>query len=94
VLTESTRWRGVVFGRPRAVSIRLMTDSIRSLTAAVDTLQHRVTLSSQADARIKSVMAYEPLGAGGLRLQGVHGADTLDVTLRRLNERRLFRLLR
>ena len=94
VLTEATRWRRVVFDRPGSVSIRLMNDSTRSLGAAVDTVRQRITLSSRADARIRSVMAYEPLAAGGLRVRGVQGTDTIDVTLRRLDHRKLFRLLR
>jgi hypothetical protein len=63
---ESTRWRRVVFGRPGVVSIRLMNDSVRVLPATVDTLQHRVTLSSRADTRITHVMAYATLAIDGL----------------------------
>jgi hypothetical protein len=93
-LTETDRWRSVAFGRPGAVSIRLMSDSVRSMTAAVDTLQHRITLLSGTDPRQRSVLAYEPLGTGGLRVRGVQGADSIDVTLRRLDPSKVFRLLR
>jgi hypothetical protein len=94
VLTDAARWRSVAFARPGAISIRLMSDSVRSMSATVDTVQHRITLSPRTDPRQKRVLQYEPIGTSGLRVHGVQGADTIDVTLRRLDPKKAFRLLR
>jgi acyl-CoA reductase-like NAD-dependent aldehyde dehydrogenase len=85
---------GIQKVRDDAEAIRLMNDSVRVLPATVDTVQHRITLSSRGDARVKHVIAYATLADNGLRLWGVQDADTVDVTLRRLDHQKLFRLLR
>jgi hypothetical protein len=60
------------------------------MTATVDTLQHRITLSPRTDPRQRSVLAYELVGTSGLRVHGVQGADSIDVTLRRSIQERCF----
>jgi hypothetical protein len=94
VLTETTRWRSVAVARRDRISIRLMNDSVRSLAATIDTMQHRITLSSPTDPRQKSALTYEQLGTTRLGVHGVHGADSIDVTLRRLDPKTVFRLMR
>lgn len=47
-----------------------------------------------ANVRIQQVIAYDTVANDGLRLWGVQDADTVDVTLQRLDHRNLFRLLR
>jgi len=84
----------VVFGRPGAVSIRFMSDRIRVLDATVDTVAHRLTLSPRDNSRISGVLAYEQLPDSGLRILGKLVAYSVDVTLRRIDERTVFRLLR
>jgi hypothetical protein len=92
-VTETTRWHRVVVSRPGSISIRLMNDSVSSLNAVIDTVQHRVTLSSRDGSRIRSTLTYERLAGGALRMRGLQGADSIGVSLRRLDERKLFRLL-
>jgi hypothetical protein len=70
-----------------------MNDSVSSLNAVIDTVQHRVTLSSRDGSRIRSTLTYERLAGGALRMRGLQGADSIGVSLRRLDERKLFRLL-
>jgi len=94
ILAEPERWRSVVFGRPGAVSIRFMSDRIRVLDATVDTVAHRLTLSPRDNSRISGVLAYEQLPDSGLRILGKLVAYSVDVTLRRIDERTVFRLLR
>jgi hypothetical protein len=93
-LTEPARWRSVVFGRPGAMSIRLMDDRIRVVDATVDTVAHRLTVSPRDNSRIAGVLAYEQLPDSGLRIRGKLVVDSIDVTLRRVDERLVFKLLR
>jgi hypothetical protein len=95
LLTSATQWRRVFFSRPRTMSIGLMNDSLRMFEANLDTVAHRITLreSPRSGAR-RDTISYEPLRGDTLRMFGVLGNDTLDVSLRRVDHRKAFRLLR
>ena len=69
-------------------------ERIRVLDATVDTVAHRLTLSPRDNSRISGVLAYEQLPDSGLRIRGKLVVGSVDVTLRRLDERLMFRLLR
>jgi hypothetical protein len=71
-----------------------MNDRIRVVDATVDTMGHRLTLSPRDNSRISGVLAYEQLPDSGLRIRGKLVRDSVDVTLRRVDERMMFRLLR
>jgi hypothetical protein len=94
LLTETTRWRRVVFGRPGSMSVRLVTDSLRAFSATVDTTRRQVTLSPRTGPRQQSVFVYEQPSPGTLHMRGVDGGDTVDVALRRLDHERLYPLAR
>ena len=91
--TDSTRWRSVVFGRPGVMTIRFMTDSVRVFAATVDSAGHHVTVAPRAEPRRKSVLDYERLPNGALRVSGTDRGDSIAVTLERLDQAKAFRLL-
>jgi uncharacterized membrane protein YphA (DoxX/SURF4 family) len=91
--TDSTRWRAISFSRPETMAIRLMSDSLRSLSATVDTSAHRITYRSVSGRALRGDFVYEQL-ATGLRVRGVEQADSIDVTLRRVDVAKAYRLMR
>jgi hypothetical protein len=88
--SDSTRWRRIVFSRPGTMSVRMMTDSTRMFASHVDTARRRIVI--HRSSRDESAFAYERIDADRLRLQGRFGGDSLDVIVRRLDERAIFRL--
>ena len=59
LLTDTTRWRRVLFQSPRGVSIRKMTDSAVVYRTAVDTVARTIVLSSFADStKPKQTLTY------------------------------------
>ena len=94
LLTSSAQWRRVFFSRPRSMSIGLMNDSLRVFEANLDTVAHRIVLNaSPRTAARRDTISYEPRRGDTLRMFGVLGTDTVDVTLRRVDHRKAFRLL-
>ena len=91
--TDQARWRQLTFGRGGSVSIRFMNDSVRLFRATVDSAARRISLRSKDQAGFAQDYAFEKL-ADGLALHGRYGADSIDVTLRKLDLERTFRLLR
>jgi hypothetical protein len=93
--TDSTQWRRVFFSRPGMMSIGLMNDSLRMFEARVDTVARRLAVVGRSAPRARrDTIMYEPLRGDTLRMRGVVGPDTIDVSLRRLDHKRLYRLLR
>jgi len=93
LVTDSTRWRAIIFSRPQTMSIRFMSDSLRTMSATVDTVAHNVVYRSRSGTNRRGEMRYEPT-SDGLRFRGVDQADTIDVTLRRVDVEKTYRLVR
>ena len=91
--TDQARWRQFTFGRGGTVSIRFMNDSVRLFKAKVDSTARRISLQSNDGADLAQNYGFEKF-ADGLVLHGRYGADSVDVTLRKLDLERTFRLLR
>ena len=91
--TDQARWRQLTFGRGGTVSIRFMNDSVRLFKAKVDSTARRISLRFNDRADFAQDYTYETL-TDGLALHGRYGADSVDVTLRKLDLERSFRLLR
>lgn len=86
LLTDSTRWRRVIFDGPAWASIRLMTDTTRRYAVTLDTTGKTLQLSpSFAPARTIR-LAYLRPDKDHLILQGTHGDDSIYVALRRFDE--------
>ena len=85
LLTDTTRWRRVVVGRPGALSVKLMNDSTRRYLAKVDTAARQVTLWTRTDSTIRFPFTFERRGQDGLVLNGVMMGDSLQLRLRRVD---------
>ena len=91
--TDETRWRRLTFSRPGAMSIQLMTDRLWPLAAVVDSARHHVTGSERGAAAYAVTVDYTVFSGDSMRARGTMHGDSIDVMLRRLDERKLFRLL-
>ena len=93
--TDSTQWRRVFFSRPGMMSIGLMNDSLRMFEARIDTVARRLSLVARStQGARRDTIAYELLRGDTMRVHGVFGGDTVDVSLHRLDHKKVFRLLR
>jgi hypothetical protein len=89
---ESTRWRWLTFSRLGAASLRFMSDSSLTLDAVIDTTSRQITLMRRQPQSGISVLSYERRG-DTLSMRGTVGADSVVLSLHRLDERKLFRLI-
>jgi hypothetical protein len=89
--TDSTRWKTVVFGRAGVMSVRLMTDSLVTYAATVDSATHHIAVSPRSGSGQKTVFEYQPL-ATGMKFRGVGSGDTIDVTVERVDVSKTYRL--
>ncbi len=91
LVTDTVRWRRMVFGRPGVVSVQMMSDSLRRFTLVVDSAGRTLRLASRPDSSVRYAFRYAPEG-GALRLDGASGADSVHLRLRRVDHTR-FQLL-
>lgn len=86
LLTDSARWRRVIFDGPRSASIRLMSDTPQRYTVTLDPEGKTLQLSSSLASTNKILLAYLRPDKDHLILQGMHGDDSIRVMLRRIDE--------
>ena len=91
LLGDTTRWRRFVVSYPGRMTIRLMNDSVRAYRMRADTVKHTVELTSLADSTRLIRFSYVNDG-DRLRFDGPIGADTVHMSLRRVDHTK-FRLL-
>jgi hypothetical protein len=87
LVTDPVRWRRVVFGRPGAASVQMMSDSLRRFTLEADTAARTLWLASRPDSSVRYAFRYAREGTA-LRLDGASGADSLHLRLRRVDHAR------
>jgi len=92
--TDEARWRQLTFGRGNVVSIRFMNDSVRMFRAVVDSAARSITMRFRDQADFARNYVYESRTDGLTLLSRDGGADSIDVTLRKLDLERSFPLLR
>ena len=94
LLTDSLRWRRIVFAREGRVTLRTMSDSVTRYQATTDTLKHSVRLVGRAPSRDTITLSYAVSSADAMTLSGRFGADTIVAGLRRLDETKFLLLNR
>jgi hypothetical protein len=78
LLTDAQRWRKIAIQFPRAVSVKMMDDSLRGYTAEYDATKNSVKLTGPADA---GLYTYAKPDDNHVLLTG----DALKITLRRID---------
>jgi hypothetical protein len=94
LLTDSLRWRRIVFAREGRVTLRTMSDSVTRYQGTVDTLKRSVRLIGRAPSRDTITLSYASSSADAMTLSGRLGADTIVAGLRRLDESKFLLLNR
>ena len=89
-LTESRRWRTVVFERNQRVVVRPMSDSLRSFRATIDTSARKLRLTRGGDTTSIGAFDFEKPKDGSLILVGTF--DALPTRLTLVPSKRTFRL--
>ena len=89
-LTESRRWRQVVFERNQRVIVRMMSDSLRSFRANIDPSAATITLAQRRDTSVIGSFAFAHDPDGRLVLSGILDSFPARVTLKPVH--RTFRL--
>lgn len=87
VLTDSTRWKRMVFQSPTAASFQRMNDRFTSFGAKIDTAAKTLALTSNDSAKTKSTLTFQRPSPDRLVLDGtLNGQPThLELKLRDLN---------
>jgi hypothetical protein len=89
-ITESQRWRTVIFERDQRVIVRRMNDSLRSFGVSVDTFARTIRLAKRGDTTSIGSFAFTHDRDGRLRLIGT--IDALEARLTLMPSKRRFRL--
>lgn len=89
--TDGTRWKNLVIEREKMATIKMMNDSLRYYSFAVDTANKKVSFYIYADSAHKNSLSYEKAN-NYLTLQGKLNGDSVFI---RLKERDIqsFRLM-
>ena len=94
LLSDSLRWRQVIFAARNRVTLRTMADSVRLYSSKVDTLQHSVTLSIRSAPERTLTLSFEQPDPDHLVLRGLVDGDSVQTRLRRIDESKYLLLSR
>ena len=94
LLSDSLRWRQVIFAARNRVTLRTMSDSVRLYSFKVDTVQHSVTFSIRSAPERTLRLSFEQLDPDHLILRGVVDGDSVHTRLRRIDESKYLLLSR
>lgn len=80
LLTDTVRWKRVLFDYPSFTSVILMNDHVKRYRTNIDTIAHTIILSEWSDTTNKYTFEYTQKGEE-LGLDGIIAEDTLNVSL-------------
>jgi hypothetical protein len=83
LVTDTTRWRRVIFDYPQTIAIQAMSDSRSRYMLAMDEDNNTLTLTKRDDPAWKSEFAFERAEVGMLTLEGTFAGSKVRVRLRR-----------
>jgi hypothetical protein len=87
LLADSQRWRWVVFGSNRNVTIRDMSDTVDRYTSKLDESQNAMTLTDRATPARKMTLNFEQVDPDHVVLRGNVGGASIVARLERVDER-------
>ncbi|QJD97455.1 hypothetical protein HH214_17035 [Mucilaginibacter robiniae] len=91
LITDGTRWRRLVISGQNYAQVYFMNDSTLNYIFKIDTSAKKVFLYNYSDSAQKYVLKYIKSDPGVLKLEGKLLSDTVQITLRRFDEKK-FRL--
>ena len=94
LLTDSGRWRRVVFQAPTTVSFQRMDDTFVTYRAAVDAEHRTLTLNAPTDKNWASRFAFERTTPDRLMLDGTMDGKQVRLQLRLFDEKNFMLLSR
>jgi hypothetical protein len=83
LITDQTRWRRLVFDRPRLIGIQLMSDARKRYGLQLDEGSRTMTLSKFDQPAFKATLTYQHLDADVLNLEGTFDGQPVLAKLRR-----------
>lgn len=89
LLSDSMRWRRVIFSDDGRVALRTMSDSVERYVVAVDTVRRALTFTRRAAPKLTLTMTYDQPDHDHVVLQGNFGGDSIVARLRRFDEAKL-----
>jgi hypothetical protein len=84
LLTDTERWRWVVFDRPQVIAILTMDDRRERYALAADYAAHRLTLTERNGKAAKGAFDYHHLAADRIEMQGSFEGHRIAAMLRRV----------
>jgi hypothetical protein len=88
LLSDSLRWKRIVFGGLSRATVRSMSDSVERYTFKVDSTRREVTLTGRLDPKLVRTLSYTRADPDHLVLGGRVNGDSLVARLRRVDEKR------
>ena len=86
LITDETRWRRLILGRPGTASIQLMSDTRQRYYLELNTDKKRLNLTKRDDATWKTSLSYTQPGPEQLVVEGTFDGHKLRASLRRVDE--------
>jgi len=94
LLSDSLRWKRVVFGFRNRWTLRTMSDSVLLYRSKVDTLTHSLALTIRTAPELNLTLGFEQPDSQRIVLRGVVKGDSLTVRLRRVDQTKYLLLSR
>ena len=79
MLTDTIRWKRVLFDYPNFASVMLMNDKVKRYDTTIDTLEKTIVFAPRGDTVTKHEIKYFQTGKD-LRMEGIIEDDTLNVS--------------
>jgi hypothetical protein len=86
LVTDETRWRRLIFGRPRTASIQLMSDTRQRYRIELDSRKKLLKLTQRDDPRWKTSLSYAQPGPGQLAIEGTFDGHKIRARLHRVDD--------
>jgi hypothetical protein len=87
LVTDTTRWRRVVFDYPQTLAVQLMSDTRQRYNLQLDADAHTLALTKREDPKWKTTLGYTQPAPGLLTLEGMLDGHQLRARLRRDEDR-------
>lgn len=86
LLSDSERWRRLIFDFPNSVTAQHLDDSFENLGASVDTAHSSLSLSRQPDKTWKAALKFTRVSPESLAISGTMAGNPIEMQLHRVDE--------
>ena len=85
LLTDTLRWKNIIFSNYNRASIKKMNDTLIGFTYKEDTILKRIILTQREDTLLKYSFAYSKGKVGTMDLKGFVGKDSVSLLLSKID---------